>query len=146
MAGELRLTRRMPCAVAAAALIGGAALAQATGAVPALSRLEPGLWQVRELGPGSTQPPSRMCITDPAMLVQLQHRGAPCSRTVIASSANSATIHYTCPANGFGRTSVRVETPRLAQIDTQGIFGNAPFAFRAEARRVGPCPKANARR
>lgn len=146
MTGELRLTRRLLVSLGAAALLGATAVAHAAGALPALSRLEPGLWQVRELGPGRHKPPVRLCISDTAMLMQLQHRSAPCSRTVIASGASSATVHYTCPANGFGRTSVRVETPKLAKIDTQGIMDNAPFAFRAEARHVGSCPNANARR
>lgn len=146
MTGDLRLTRRMLASLGAVALLGGAAVGHAAGALPALSRLEPGLWQVRELGTGSPKPPVRLCIADTAMLTQLQHRSAPCSRTVIASDTNSATVHYTCPAHGFGRTSVRVETPRLAKIDTQGIMDNAPFAFRAEARHLGSCPKANAGR
>ena len=60
-------------------------------------------------------------------------------RVVLSNDVKGATVHYTCPANGFGRTSVRVETPRLAKIDTQGIMGNAPFAYRAEARKVGAC-------
>jgi hypothetical protein len=71
--------------------------------------------------------------------MQVQHRNSPCSRLVIATDTSGATVQYTCPAGGFGRTSIRVETPRLAQIDTQGIVDNTPFGYRAEARRVGPC-------
>jgi hypothetical protein len=51
----------------------------------------------------------------------------------------NATVHYSCPGSGWGRTTVRVETPRLARVETQGIAGKAPFAFTAEARRVGAC-------
>jgi hypothetical protein len=112
----------------------------------ALSPLQPGLWQIRELGNDRAAPQS-ICIADPAMLLQVKHYKEPCSRLVIADEANQATVHYTCPANGFGRTWLRVETPRLAKIDTQGIVDNTPFAFRAEARFVGPCgPKRSARR
>lgn len=112
----------------------------------ALSRLQPGLWQIRELG-NDRATPQMICIADPAMLLQVKHYKEPCSRLVIADEADQATVHYTCPANGFGRTWLRVETPRLAKIDTQGIVDKTPFAFRAEARLVGPCgPKRSVRR
>lgn len=104
----------------------------------ALAGLEPGLWQLRLLGPDARQPQS-ICVADPAQLLQVQHRDAPCSRLVLSDDPRGTTVHYTCRANGFGRTSLRVETPRLAKIDTQGIVDNAPFAYRAEARKVGSC-------
>jgi hypothetical protein len=115
--------------------------AAATGAankVTALSRLEPGLWQLRDLdAPKAAQ--QSVCVADPILLMQLRHRTAPCTRLVIAEGEREAIVHYTCPASGYGQTALRVETPRLAQIDTQGIIENRPFAYRAEARRVGPC-------
>ena len=120
------------------------AFTQAAGKLSALARLEPGLWQLRNLEDNRVQPQS-ICVADPAMLMQVQHRNSPCSRLVIENDAKGATVHYTCPAGGFGRTSLRVETPRLAKIDTQGISGNAPFAYRAEARRVGSCGGSAAR-
>ena len=53
-----------------------------------------------------------------------------CSRLVISDAANSATVRYTCPASGFGQTSLRVENSRLARIDTQGIADpGSPVAF-----------------
>ena len=104
----------------------------------ALAQLEPGLYQVRQLGAERMQAQS-ICVADPAVLLQLKHRGAPCSRLVLDNGPKGATVHYTCPANGYGRTSLRVETPRLAKIDTQGLADNAPFAYRAEARRIGAC-------
>lgn len=120
-------------------LIGaGAALSQPGKPLAALARLEPGLWQIRDVNKTSGQPQS-ICVSDPSVLTQLQHRQSPCSRFVITNEARLVTIHYTCSANGFGQTSVRVETSRLAKIDTQGIVDNAPFAYRAEARRVGEC-------
>ena len=110
-----------------------------------LARLEPGQWQIRELGSEHAVPRS-ICLGDPELLVQLEHRQASCSRYVIANDLQGATVHYTCPANGYGRTAIRVETTRLAKIDTQGLVGNVPFAYRAEARRVGPCERSTAAR
>lgn len=129
---------RAAMAVGALTLATAPGLGEQVGRLTALTKLEHGLWQLRNLDTGQRLPP--ICVADPAILMQLQHRNSPCSRLVISSNAESATVHYTCPASGFGRTSLRVETPRLAQIDTQGISGNAPFAYRVEARRIGPCP------
>lgn len=116
------------------------ALTQGKGKLGALSHLQPGLWQLRKLDDAAA-PRRSICVANPEILMQLEHRGAPCSQIVVTDDASNATVHYTCPANGYGRTSVRVETPRLAKIDTQGIIGNSPFAYRAEARRVGACPR-----
>ncbi len=113
---------------------------QGGGQLAALARLQPGQWQLRDLEAPAT-PPRAICVTDPAVLIQLEHRGTPCSRLVITNAAGLATVHYTCAAGGFGRTAIRVETPRLAVVDTQGIAENAPFAYRFEARRVGACPR-----
>ena len=122
---------------AIAVSVAGAATGAANKAT-ALSRLEPGLWQLRDLdAPRAAQ--QSFCIADPILLMQLRHRTAPCTRLVIAEGEREAVVHYTCPASGYGQTALRVETPRLAQIDTQGIIDNRPFALRAEARRVGPC-------
>jgi hypothetical protein len=128
-------------AVAATVVFSGLAVAGAAAELSALASLQPGLWEVRELGNAKAPPPRSICIADPALLLQLKHGQAACSRIVISDDARGATVHYTCPANGFGRTSLRVETPRLAKIDTQGIIGNAPFAYRAEIRYLGACPK-----
>lgn len=121
------------------------AVAQPDKPLVSLGRLEPGLWEVRILN--SKQAARNICVSDPAALIQLQHPQLACSRFVIANDAQGVTIHYTCPANDYGRTSVRVETARLAKIDTQGILNNAPFAYRAEAKRIGSCDsKASAAR
>jgi hypothetical protein len=32
-----------------------------------------------------------------------------------------------------------VETPRLVQIQSQGVADSAPFSFTIEARRTGDC-------
>lgn len=104
----------------------------------ALERLEPGLWRLRDLDDvRRTHGP--VCLGDPHLLLQLQHRNSPCSRLVVAQDGRSATVHYTCPAAGFGQTLLKIETPRLVQIDTQGISNKAPFSYRVEARREGSC-------
>jgi hypothetical protein len=101
----------------------------------ATSGLEPGLWQIREEGHESR----KICVSDPGAFVQLRHANMPCSRLVIANQPGTATVHYSCPGAGWGRTTLKVVTPRAVTIDTQGIAGNAPFAFTADARRVGDC-------
>lgn len=119
----------------------------AAGSVPAaetdrpllaLSRLEPGLWQIRALDNDRARPRS-ICLGDATVLIQLEHRQITCSRLVITNSPKDLTVHYVCPYNGFGQTSLRIESPRLATLDTQGIANNAPFAYRAELRRLGEC-------
>jgi hypothetical protein len=137
--------RRAKAAFAAAIALAAASGAVAAGSkLSALSRLEPGLWQFRDLD-NARAAQQAVCIADPILLMQLRHRTAPCTRLVVADNERDAVVHYTCPASGFGQTALRVETPRLAQIDTQGIVDNRPFALRAEARRVGPC-QSSARR
>ena len=125
-------------ALALLAALAAPAVSQRSAGVNALGKLQPGLWQVRVVSGGNTRP-APVCIGDPALLAQLQHRDTPCSRLVVDQDAEGGTIHYTCPAGGYGQTTLRVETPRLVQIDTQGIVGNTPFAYRAEARFAGSC-------
>lgn len=132
------LIGRAAMALGAVMILAAPATAQGRQQLAAIGKLEPGMWQLRDLDRSSNAPQS-ICVADPSMLLQVQHRNSPCSRLVISNSGTAATVHYTCPANGFGHTSVRVETSRLAKIDTQGIVDNAPFAYRAEARRVGAC-------
>lgn len=108
-----------------------------TPGVSALTKLEHGLWELSERG--SKAPPRRICLSDPLVLTQLRHSGRACSRFVIENQPDRATLHYTCPGAGHGRTTIRVETPRLAQIDTQGIAESSPFEARFEGRFVGRC-------
>jgi hypothetical protein len=110
----------------------------ATGELPALAQLERGRWQLTNPATPDAAADS-ICLGDPILLMKLEHQGVTCSHEVVASNATGGAIHYTCPGNGFGRTSIRVETPRLAKIDTQGIASNRPFAYRLQAKRVGPC-------
>lgn len=140
----MRATRYQTlCAAAILALgmlAGGAAPAGQNGRpadLPALRDIERGMWELRLRG--STAPPRKLCVADPAMLVQIQHGGGTCSRFVIDSQPSRAIIHYTCPGAGHGRTAIRVETNRILQIESQGIANNAPFNVSYEARHVGAC-------
>lgn len=102
----------------------------------ALSGLETGQWQLRSRGGGEG---TSLCVNDPRVLLQVRHPRAQCSKFVISNDPRSATVQYSCPGAGSGRTTLRVETPRLVQIDSQGIVNNEPFAMQLEGRRVGTC-------
>ena len=132
----LRRALIMSAGVAAAAA--PAATQQAAPPLSALAMLESGEWRLRS----PDEPPRAICVANPYALMQIRHGNAACTRLVIADEKSVATVHYSCPGLGWGRTTVRVETPRLAHIDTQGIADKAPFAFTAELRRVGPCSPA----
>ena len=101
----------------------------------ALSQLERGRWQLRD----SAGQPRSICLGDPTVLIQLEHGAISCEQEIVRSDKGGATVHYTCPGRGFGHTSIRIETPRLARIDTQGLIDGRPFSYRAEARKVGNC-------
>ncbi|KTE03067.1 hypothetical protein ATE68_04040 [Sphingopyxis sp. H038] len=116
----------------------------AASAVPAqapslamLDRLEKGSWQLRERGKDDVL--QTICVGDARRMIQIQHPRSTCSRYVIEDTPNSVTVHYTCPGAGHGRTSIRSETNRLVQIDTQGIAEGRPFSQAIEARRAGGC-------
>lgn len=133
--------RRLALRVMAIAFAGGAALTvPATSQRPALAMLdqiEPGRWEIR-LRDGSrrTYP---MCVENGRKLIQLRHEALSCERLVIDDRADEVTVQYTCRGRGYGRTSIRRETGRLVQIETQGIADGLPFEFAAEARRTGDC-------
>ena len=103
----------------------------------ALSSMQPGQWDIRSRSDPSLN--RSVCLGDPRVLIQLRHSSAQCTRYVITNDPRVTTVHYSCPAGGHGQTTIRVETPRLVQIKSQGIANKAPFAFSAEARRVGTC-------
>lgn len=125
----------------AVALAGWAALAvPASSQRPALAMLdqiEPGRWEIR-LRDGSrrTYP---VCVDNGRKLIQLRHEALNCERLVVDDRADEVTVQYTCRGRGYGRTSIRRETGRLVQIETQGIAEGLPFEFAAEARRTGDC-------
>jgi hypothetical protein len=120
---------------------GGAALAFGPGdSVDLLQSIERGLWQLRATGSGSAGlSANQLCVADPKQLVQIQHGATPCSHYIVRSSANSVTISYSCKGAGQGLTTIRKESARLLQIQSQGIKNSAPFSFTVEGRRAGGC-------
>ena len=128
--------RRRALGLAGMIAVAAPAFALALPDLEILSRLERGRWQISE---AQGAPGRSVCLGDPVALVQLEHQGVACGQEVLAREANAATVQYSCPGRGFGHTSIRVETPRLARIDTQGLVDGRPFAYRVEARRVGAC-------
>ena len=110
----------------------------------ALAQSSGGLWEIS--GVPGTKAPARMCVADPAVLAQFEHRAELCTRMVISDTPPSAVIHYTCAAQGFGRSKLTLITPRSIRIETQGISGDYPFNYVLQARRVGDCPPRQASR
>lgn len=127
--------------VMAIAFAGGAALTVPTAsqrpALAMLDQIEPGRWEIR-LRDGSrrTYP---MCVEHGRKLIQLRHEAQNCERLVVEDRADQVIVQYTCRGRGYGRTSIRRETGKLVQIETQGIADGLPFEFAAEARRTGDC-------
>ena len=105
-----------------------------------LDRFEAGQWEVRNRDVASQR--SLLCIDNGRDLIQLRHVGANCRIFVVEDVPGAVTVQYTCPGNGYGRTRIRYENPRLGQIQTQGIADGLPFDFSAEARRIGSCATA----
>ncbi len=115
-------------------------LTAAADTVPltALKTLAPGQWELTSRD--GDFPKRAMCMSDPRALLQLAHAGAGgCSQFVVRNDADTSVVSYSCPGAGSGRTSIHVETPRLAQIQTQGFAAGAPFDLTIEARRTGDC-------
>lgn len=139
---SLRLTALMAASISGAAAFavspGGAA--PSAPRMSALRQLEKGQWELRERGARPTSAPKRICVGDPSQLLQVQHKDGGCSRFVVADTEERAVVTYQCNGRGNGRTDLRVETPRLVQIDSQGVADGAPFALSIEGRRTGDCP------
>ena len=105
-----------------------------------LTSLDRGMWQLHAVGGGpSTVATSQLCLGDPLRLTQVQHGDLSCKHFVVRSSPTTLTVSYSCPGQGQGLTTIRKETPRLIQIQSQGIKNNAPFSFSVEGRRAGGC-------
>lgn len=125
-------------ALAGAGVLTGLAvpvLAQGNG-LAMLGSLAKGEWTIRQRGGASER---KICVKSGAELIQLMHREAGCSQFVVEDGAARVTVQYTCPGNGYGRTSIRRETPALVQLESQGIESRTPFQLTAEARRTGTC-------
>lgn len=103
-----------------------------------LAAIEPGQWELRELG--ASGGPRSLCLADPDALVQIQHAQQQCPRFVVEDQPMSAVVSYDCRGAGRGRTVIRAESPRLIHVDTQGLSGGAPFDMSFEGRRTGACP------
>lgn len=108
----------------------GAEIRQVRG----LAALAHGQWELRS----RSGPIERICIRDPRQLIQLRHPRQACDSIVVEDEARDVTVQYTCRGRGYGRTHIRRETNRLAQLDSQGIVDGSPFNFEAELRWVGP--------
>jgi hypothetical protein len=133
------LDRRLRTALGGALTLCASIVAAAPVQAPplkVLAQIEPGRWQLREV---DSKTERTVCISDPRILIQLHHGSAQCSRFVIDNQADLGTVHYTCSGAGHGRTTLSVETPRLVQIQTQGLANGLPFESQIEARRLGGC-------
>ena len=108
---------------------------------PVLAAIEPGKWELR----GAGSDPVTLCIGNVQALLQVRHGAIACSWYVVANEARLLTISYRCPRAGYGLTTVKLETPRLIQVETQGIADNQPFALSLEGRKTGECPATPAR-
>lgn len=114
-----------------------AAAPAAAPSLSALSALEKGQWDLRVREPGGET--RKLCLGDARQLLQTQHPKLQCKQFVIEDSATQVSVSYDCGAAGNGRTDLRVETPRLVQIQSQGVANGAPFSFSLEGRRAGVC-------
>lgn len=130
---------RILIAGAVAAVIAGSsasvAIAQRAASPDPLASVQRGSWQLKSAS-GATR---KICIKDMTRLIQIEHGNAQCQQFVIDRSENATTVRYSCTGHGNGRTSISVETPRLINIDTQGVANGAPFAENYEARFIGGC-------
>ena len=118
--------------------VGLAAITLAAPTLPPAIGASGGLWEVSRSARGANA--ERRCIPAAAVLAQWEHRAEQCTRVVLRSSPTHALINYTCAKGGFGRSNIRVITPRTLRIETQGISGGYPFNYVLHARRVGDCP------
>jgi hypothetical protein len=127
---------------------GSAALALAMVAVPvlalaadraadALAKLEHGRWMVRSASQAALQ--RAVCLGDPALLFQIEHGATGCTQRLVQADSRGGTVEYVCAGRGFGHTSIRVETPTTATIETQGFVDGRPFSYRATARKLSVC-------
>lgn len=133
---ELRQLAGFCLAAVMLSAIGTPANGQRAG-LAMLDQLEAGRWEVRSREPGVA--PDRICLSSGRRLIQLRHPDAPCERFTVEDSPTVVTVQYTCRGRGYGRTTVRRESGRLVQIQSQGIAEGLPFDFTAEARRTGDC-------
>jgi hypothetical protein len=125
--------------IVAAAGSGAVAYAQ-DSSLSIIESIERGMWQFRLLGgSAATSPVGQLCVGDVSRLAQLQHGITDCDHYVVRTTSNSVTVSYSCKGQGQGLTTIRKESGKLIQIQSQGIRNNAPFSFSVEARKTGSC-------
>lgn len=112
------------------------ALAGTAPDLPALGKLQDGMWELRFRDGAPTR---RLCLRDRWRLIQLEHPDLACDRLVIENGSDSVAVQYTCRGRGFGLTRIRRESAQLFQLETQGLAQGVPFETSAEGRRVGDC-------
>ena len=123
-------------AVAATMMLAAAPLEAQAPELAMLDTLTKGAWNLRIRDDGTQR---RICVRDGREFIQLRHRQPACSRIVVQDGPDEVVVQYTCRGNGYGRTSIRREGNSLVQIRSQGIEGDTPFSFNAEARHSGNC-------
>lgn len=133
-------SKRLNSALGALAL-GGAVLLSApvvaqTDGLAMLGTLTKGEWTIKQRGAPVDR---KICVKSGAELIQLMHREGGCSQFVVEDGPARITVQYTCPGNGYARTSIRKETGVLVQLESQGIHNGMPFEVTAEGRRTGSC-------
>lgn len=132
-----QLLRLAGAAIAAMVALAAPAIAAQRPSLAMLDQLQPGQWEVRDRDLAGGR--SRLCIESGRRLIQIRHMRETCRSFTVQDTADAVTVHYTCPGNGYGQTSVRFESAQLVQLETQGIARGLPFNMRAEVRRIGAC-------
>jgi hypothetical protein len=130
-----RLDRQWTVAGLAALTLAWPAAAQAPE-LAMLGTLAKGNWTLRDRADGTQR---RICVRDGRELIQLRHREGGCNRFVVEDGSSQVVVQYTCPGNGYGRTTIRRESSGLVQVSSSGIVDGAPFAYSAEGRQSGGC-------
>ncbi len=126
----------MVAALAAVPLGFVAVPAMAQASLAMLDTIGKGQWEIRFR---DGEPTRKICLRTGRELIQIRHNDSGCNRFVVEDGASQVTVQYTCRGNGYGRTNIRKETSTLVQLEGQGIAGDKPFQFSAEARRIGSC-------
>lgn len=109
-----------------------------------VAAVDSGQWDLRSRDPAN--PSLRLCVRDLQDLLQVRHPRQSCRHFVIEDQPTRVSVTYTCPRTGHGRTDIRIETPRLVQLSSQGVADGLPFALNLEGRRIGNCPPLASRR
>ena len=131
------VSRRATVLLLCGAALAGPVYAAATAEIGVFGAIERGRWALRDLDSGQTRAP--VCLGSGVQFVQPEHEGPACPQEIVENGTTTATVQYSCSGRGFGHTHLRVETPRLVRIDTQGLKNGRPFSYRLEAKRVGTC-------